>query len=801
MHASKPFASATLLTLAVGIFAPASAQISENVTLLGHHELRLIQSKSDVWGYASGGVELAIVGYQNGTSFVNVTNPATPVEVAFISGAGSIWRDMDTYQNYCYSVTEGGGGMKIINLANPLTPTLVSTYSAAFSTSHTLYIDKAAAKLYACGTNNGMRVLDLTNPTSPTIAATFNDFYIHDIFVRNGLAAAAAISNGSLAMLDVSNLPAITVLSMVSYPGSATHNAWLTDDDQYCVATDETSGGHIHIFDVSDPTNPVEVSQWMNPTAPATASVHNAYVLGNYVHNSWYTEGLQILDITDVRFPDRAGYYDTFPGPGGGFDGAWSAYPYLPSGNILISDIETGLYIVDFNPTFVTLDGTVTDSATSAPLGGVSVSVPTAGKEIQTVSSGYYRMLLAGGTYDVIYSLYGYEPDTISVTIPPGTPTTRNAALTQLPSGSLVGHVRDTGAAPIGGAAVSILATPLNMLSAGDGSYAFSTVPAGSYEVVAEKFGYQTRQGSIVIAAGLNATTTLDFYLAPSFLVDDLESAAGWTAGVPGDDATTGIWELVDPIGTGGGFVQPEDDHTPDPGALCFVTGQGTPGGGIGENDVDGGTTTLLSPVLDLSTVADPILRYHRWYTNSAGGDPGTDFWVTSVSNNGGATWTTLESTTATRAFWEDVTFRLVDYLPVTAEMRVRFVASDVGGGSVVEAAIDDIDVYDASVPTSVAPPVAATHTRVRLASAPNPFKTSTALRFTLPAAQPVLVDIFDAQGRRVRRIADEILPAGDHALRWDGRDDRGRQSAPGLYFVRFETNAQVEMQKLILTP
>jgi len=173
---------------------------------------------------------------------------------------------------------------------------------------------------------------------------------------------------------------------------------------------------------------------------------------------------------------------------------------------------------------------------------------------------------------------------------------------------------------------------------------------------------------------------------------DDLETASGWTAGVPGDTATTGVWTLVDPIGTA---AQPEDDHTVG-GSLCFVTGQGSPGGSLGENDVDNGFTTLLSPPIDVSLVADPYIGYWRWYNNSAGSNT-DDIFTVDVSADGGATWVNVETLgpDPQSGGWARTTFRVSDLVASAASVTLRFVAADVGGGSIVEAAVDDLEVFE----------------------------------------------------------------------------------------------------------
>ena len=120
---------------------------------------------------------------------------------------------------------------------------------------------------------------------------------------------------------------------------------------------------------------------------------------------------------------------------------------------------------------------------------------------------------------------------------------------------------------------------------------------------------------------------------------DDLEQDTGWAVGWPDDDATTGIWERGDPIGTG---VQPDGDVTPDGSRMCWFTGQGSPGGGAGENDVDGGHTTLLAPPVALGG-ADARIGYWRWYSNNTGSDPGTDVFRVQITDDG-VNWVDVET-------------------------------------------------------------------------------------------------------------------------------------------------------------
>jgi hypothetical protein len=188
----------------------------------------------------------------------------------------------------------------------------------------------------------------------------------------------------------------------------------------------------------------------------------------------------------------------------------------------------------------------------------------------------------------------------------------------------------------------------------------------------------------------------------------DLEAAQGWTVGAPDDTATTGIWRQVDPVGTA---AQPEDDHTPGTGVMCFVTGQGQPGGGLGDNDIDGGKTTLFSPVLDLASYEDPHVGYWRWYSNNTGASPEEDVFTVDISSDGGTDWINVEvvgpSGAEVSGGWFFHYFRVADRVPPTSEIMLRFVAADLGSGSLVEAAVDDMVVIDcpecaASIPEEV---------------------------------------------------------------------------------------------------
>jgi hypothetical protein len=303
-------------------------------------------------------------------------------------------------------------------------------------------------------------------------------------------------------------------------------------------------------------------------------------------------------------------------------------------------------------------------------------------------------------------------------------------------------------------------------------------------------------------AAGSYATAT-DVFLMVGPWFDSAEVDLGWTLGTAGDDATSGIWERVDPIGTiyNSQAVQPEDDHTAEPGHLCFVTGNGTIGGAAGENDVDNGKTTLLSPVFDLDGAASATISYWRWYTNDLGNNPGEDTWDVDVTADG-LSWVHLEHTTASANTWTEHSFDLAPYIPFTAEVQFRFVASDVSPGSLVEAAVDDILVSiqrppSAGLATAGVPQV---HRLALGPCVPNPVTPRTRIPFELPEAGPVTVAVYNVTGRAVAVLLDATrLEAGRHAVSWDGRTVSGQPLASGVYYIRLDGPGGERSERLTL--
>jgi hypothetical protein len=169
---------------------------------------------------------------------------------------------------------------------------------------------------------------------------------------------------------------------------------------------------------------------------------------------------------------------------------------------------------------------------------------------------------------------------------------------------------------------------------------------------------------------------------------DDFEANLGW--GVSGN-AIDGQWSRGIPAGDGSRGDPPTDG---DGSGRCYLT-DNVPG----DSDVDGGSTILTSPVMNAVGAGgvESILSYYRWYSNTAGGSPNEDIFVVEISNNGGASWTNLEtvgpSGAETSGGWYHKSFVISEFVVPTDQMKVRFTASDLGNGSVVEAGVDGVEI------------------------------------------------------------------------------------------------------------
>jgi choice-of-anchor B domain-containing protein len=344
---------------------PAAAGAQTNgVTLIGSLNPRPSSGTySSCWGWVSpDGHEYALLGAYTGTSIIDLDR--TPIaEVAFISGPSSEWRELKTYKQYAYVVSEGGSGVQIIDLSGlPNTATLVRnfTYTGTggnITRNHTITI--ADGYMYLNGSANwnpgGVLIFSLKNdPTLPQYVGQYQPIYIHDCYVRNDTLYGAAIYNNSgsgLYVVDVRNKTAPVLLRRISYTSAGTHNSWASVSGRYVYTTDEITAPQksLKVWDLQNLGSGPPYTPLTQYQAAPVDIVHNVHGRGNYLYVSHYTAGMRVLDAHNPAAPVEAGYYDTYPGTSGGYNGCWGVYPYFPSGRWIGSDMQTGLYICRFS--------------------------------------------------------------------------------------------------------------------------------------------------------------------------------------------------------------------------------------------------------------------------------------------------------------------------------------------------------------------------------------------------------------------------------------------------------------------
>lgn len=411
-----------IFTLAT-LFSIYNLKAQLNMEEVGY--LSYSENLSDVWGYVDEeGNEYALVGVYDGFSVVDISDPGNPEEIFFGSGPGSIWRDIKTWGDYAYVSNESGNGIYIVDLS-PLPDGNISntTYFDGdiypFSTVHNIYIDEQG-RLYIFGANNGSGgaiICDLTqDPINPVELGQYNDYYFHDGMARNDTLWGAILYQGMLGAIDVSDPSNPTLMGTVNTPSQFTHNAWVSDDGSHVFTTDEVGSGFIGAYNVTDLSNMYETDRIQS--SPGSGVIpHNVHVLNDFLITSYYADGIV---VHDAKHPDKlfeVANFDTSPSYSGyGFNGSWGAYPYLPSGLVLASDIEMGLYILEVNYVRAAfLEGIVADENTGSPIFNVNVEISEAGLSTQTAFDGSYEFgTLTSGTFDVIFSKSGYSTKTIT---------------------------------------------------------------------------------------------------------------------------------------------------------------------------------------------------------------------------------------------------------------------------------------------------------------------------------------------------------------------------------------------------
>jgi len=345
---------------------------------------------NSLWGWTSPtGREYAILGSLDSVYFFDVTDPykiklcdARPGRAYMGSVVSSRNREFKTYKNYCYCVADASYcGLQIYDMKY-LPDSVHKVYDDInlSSNAHSLYIDDA--RLYLSwnkrlpGDNDiPLTVLSLKNPEKPTfmgdlprryqvISPTDSQWefeYVHDLFVRNDTAyccCGVGQGNGALYIYNYKDTTNPHLLQAIhDYTDACyTHSCWLNPDGNLLVFTDECSGSRVKLYDVSALKAPAsgqpnlkEVCLFGSHSGDGSIG-HNAYMKGKLIIMSYYEDGVVVFDMSDSTNVHEVASYDTYPqnAPGQyhGTQGCWNVYPYFPSGTIIASDMENGLFVL-----------------------------------------------------------------------------------------------------------------------------------------------------------------------------------------------------------------------------------------------------------------------------------------------------------------------------------------------------------------------------------------------------------------------------------------------------------------------
>jgi choice-of-anchor B domain-containing protein len=755
---------------------------------------------SNIWGHVdTTGKEYALVGANNQLSIVDVTNPDVPVKRFSVPGPNSAWREIRTWGKYAYVTTEGGGGLTIVDMRF-LPDTIYhkqytgnGAINGQLDAIHALHIDNGKLYLYGGDLQGGRaKIFSLSDPWNPNYLGTVSDDYVHDGFVKNDTLYSCQIYDGVLEIIDATNPASPVIIASQVTPKQFTHNSWMSTNGKVMYTTDEVEGSWVVAYDISDLQNIKELDRYIHNNSGSIG--HNTYVLNNsaitghntdFLWTSYYTDGITVVDAARPDNLVEIGNFDSSPNfSGDGFHGAWGVYPYLPSGNILISDIERGMLVV--TPTYKRacyLEGTITDAITNIPIAGASITVlgKTSLNGTSNLSGMYKNGTVDTGTYVVEISSHGYVTKTVTVVLEPGVVTPLNIALGKQANFTFNTILKDSAGAAIAGANVLIRNSEYTYETTtnGNGVIDFPVFYAGKYALYVGKFGYQT--------VFIDSTDYLTLNDVPNLVLakgyeDDFFFDFDWQVV---STATTGNWVKAKPIRTtlNGVIVNPDADANGDLGDECYVTGNGQ--GNVTFDDIDGGVEVLTSPAMDLTSYTNPYINYQRWFTNVSGSGTPNDTFRVSISN--GSQMAMLEESignNADKGKWIARSYRVTNFLPVTNNMKLIIRASDLSGSDhITEAAFDKFFVSDSTLTG-----IKNKQNSVYASVFPNPTNGKIQISYSFKNANSGTVKVYDILGNTVfeKSLTDSY---GIIHLQLENK---------GMYFVRVESDQEQKVIKVV---
>jgi len=725
----KLIITSLMMCLTLLVNAQLNMTLKSNVTFPGNG--------NDIWGYvAPDGSEYAVVGTTIGTRVYSLEDIENPIERIFIAGSNSTWRDMKQWGEYVYVTCDSGtDGLLIIDMTEapetinysflkPEVNTFVHEGEGAATTfldrCHNIYIDENGIIYLAGCQGRGVEYFDpnanplnpeyigssyLTNYNNATDKVDTTFEYAHDAYVKGDTLFASEIYEGNLALYDISNKKDPILLGSVETTSDFTHNAWADPTNTYAFTTDERAEGFVDAYDVSDPTNIEFLDKFMPPGKAGTGTIpHNTHYFNGFLVTSWYTSGLIVIDANKPDNLIQVAAYDTYDGPDGGFSGCWGATPYLPSGIVLASDINSGLYVFDVDYVRACyLEGLVTEEGSGITIPNVSVNLMSDDDKdlASTLANGEYKTGQASsGTFMVEYSHPLYESQTAEVTLVNGEVTIQDIQLVAKPVYNInVLTIEDEFGNPLSNSQVFIRNEALNYtFKTDDSGNATGEVVAGEYDIYVGNWGYENvGLLSEEVSASADYTVQLKSGYMDDFIVD-----LGWT--VINEEETngfTGFWERAIPAPTygDGTIYNPGTDAEGDLGNMAFVT-ENEIGGSSFSSDVDDGYTNLTSPAMDLTTYVNPQIEFRLWFSTGSGNSQPDDE-IQVFIDNGISEVSVLNYSTSGETWTDLFSFNVADQIDITDNMKIRVRIGDQDdSGHIVEGGFDDFFVSGAPVHT-----------------------------------------------------------------------------------------------------
>jgi len=613
---------------------------------------------NDCWGYVSpSGREYALIGLESGIGIVDVTEPTSPNILDTIPAPTTLWHDVKVIGEYAYSVSDQAGvGLQIMDLSdvdNGNVRFVGNSDAGGFTTAHNLVSIEETGRMFMVGGNvgnGGLVELDLTDPEAPQIAGGWTDFYVHDAqvvrynegpyagreiaFCCSGLDS--GFTNTGVRIVDVTDPDDFFTISTLFHSAQGySHQAWLSSDRRYLYLNDELDETNnlvpqttTRIVDVSDLSNPFQAGTF---TSGSNTIDHNLYTRDEVIFESNYTNGLDIFDASLPLRPRHVGFIDTHPETDQtSFNGSWSNYPFFPSGNVVISDINRGLFVF-------TVDA-LAPRLVLRPQVELPEYLPVSGGAVLRLHVEEIGLSLAPGT--VRLHVLGFSEQIIDG-IPTGNP----------------------------------------------GEYEFSTPALFCPGFAGIWFSAEGDDGTVFKNPPNPPVGLLSVQIASelvSRLDDDFETDQGWTVS---GNAKDGQWTRGVPIG-GGDRADPATDF--DGSGACFLTDNEDGNSDVDDGfttltsprfDTTGGRVTL-SYARWFSNTGGGQINEDVLLVEVSNDDGETWRMLETVGPTGfenGGGW--IQESVIISSFLN----------PPSDVSRVRFTASDTGAGSLIEAGIDAV--------------------------------------------------------------------------------------------------------------